>query len=108
MQDVLDGCGPVQLAEACDVEGVLRELGALTPDERAAQADALEARRTTLRDGWYSRPEEERGAQLAAELGCRTHPVTAADWIHQEDNHGVLGRCLPLGGAAAAPVICRP
>ncbi|GAA2348280.1 DUF6493 family protein [Streptomyces violaceusniger] len=88
----------VQLAEACDVEGVLRELGALTPDERAAQADALEARRTTLRDGWYNRPEKERGAQLAAELGCRTDPVAAADWIHQEDNHGVLGRRLPLGG----------
>ncbi|MEW1720924.1 hypothetical protein [Streptomyces sp. NPDC093109] len=64
----------IHLAEACDVEGVIKELGALTPDERAAQADALTARRATLEDEWIWRPEDERAAQLAAELGCRTTP----------------------------------
>ncbi|MFI5679105.1 DUF6493 family protein [Streptomyces cellulosae] len=76
----------VQLAEAGDVDGVLRELAALTPDERAAQAEALEARRAPLRAGWYRVPAQERDAQLAAELGCRTDPEAAADWIMQNEN----------------------
>jgi hypothetical protein len=76
----------VQLAESGDVDGVLRELGALAPDERAAQAETLEARRAPLRAGWYRVPAEERDAQLAAELGCRTDPVAAADWILQTEN----------------------
>lgn len=76
----------VQLAEAGDVGAVLRELGALTPDERAAQTEALEARRAPMRAGWYHVPEEERAAQLAAELGCRISPVAAADWILRSEN----------------------
>ncbi|MEU9339901.1 hypothetical protein AB0D74_01570 [Streptomyces sp. NPDC048278] len=75
----------VRLAAAADVKGVLRELGALTPDERAAQAEALEERRATMRAGWFHCPEEEKAAQLAAELGCRNHPVAAADWILQPE-----------------------
>ncbi|MER5197262.1 DUF6493 family protein [Streptomyces sp. NPDC002755] len=94
----------VPLAEAFDVEGVLRELGTLTPDERAAQAEALEARRATLRSDWYHRPEEEKAAQLAAELGCRTDPVAAADWILRPENHGNAIR-LPLGGAWMLDVV---
>ncbi len=76
----------VHLAEAGDVDGVLRELAALTSDERAAQAEALEARRVPRRAGWYRVPAEERDAQLAAELGCRTGPVAAADWILKTEN----------------------
>ncbi len=94
----------VHLAEAGDVEGVLRELGALTPDERAAQAEALEARRAPLRAGWYHVPEEERAAQLAAELGCRTDPVAAADWILRPEN-GADSLFLPLGGAWMLDVV---
>ncbi|MFD9431971.1 DUF6493 family protein [Streptomyces sp. NPDC060002] len=94
----------VQLAEAFDVEGVLRELGTLTPDERAAQAEALEARRATLRADWYHRPEEEKAAQFAAELGCRTDPVAAADWILRPENDSNAVR-LPLGGVWMLDVV---
>ncbi|WP_128381515.1 DUF6493 family protein [Streptomyces cavernae] len=88
----------VHLAEASDVEGVLRELGALTPGDRAAQAEALEARRATLRADWSHRPEREKAAQLAAELGCRTDRVAAADWI-QRDENGAAWSPLFLGGS---------
>ncbi|WP_328491540.1 DUF6493 family protein [Streptomyces sp. NBC_00414] len=88
----------VQLAEAADVEGVLRELGALTPDARAAQTEDLAARRATVQAGWPSLSDEEKAAQLAAELGCRTDPATAADWILRPENGGHL-LFLPLGGA---------
>ncbi|MBV1938993.1 hypothetical protein KUF83_20900 [Streptomyces sp. BV286] len=94
----------VQLAEAGDVGGVLRELGSLTPDERAAQAEALEARRAPMRAGWYHVVEEQRTAQLAAELGCRTDPVTAADWIVRPEN-GAESLFLPLGGAWMLDVV---
>ncbi|WP_030183422.1 DUF6493 family protein [Streptomyces sp. NRRL S-813] len=76
----------IHLVEAGDVEGVLRELAALTPDERAAHAEALEDRRAQKRADWHLCPDEERAAQLAAELGCRTDPVAAADWILREHN----------------------
>ncbi|WP_328493367.1 DUF6493 family protein [Streptomyces sp. NBC_00414] len=92
----------VQLAEAADVEGVLRELGALTPDGRAAQTETLAARRATVQAGWPHLSDEEKAAQLAAELGCRTAPATAADWIQEncpwEEN-------LPLGGAWVVDVL---
>ncbi|MFJ9708788.1 DUF6493 family protein [Streptomyces sp. NPDC101234] len=94
----------VHLAEAFDVEGVLKELGALTPDERAAQTEALEARRATLRADWYHRPDEEKAAQLAAELGCRTDPVAAADWI-QEWEPRAWWVHLPLAGAWVLDVL---
>lgn len=94
----------VHLAEAGDVEAVLRELAALAPDERAVQADALEARRAPLRAGWYHVPEAEKAAQLAAELGCRTDPVAAADWILQPEN-GRNVVVLPLGGAWMLDVV---
>ncbi|MET9563914.1 DUF6493 family protein [Streptomyces tauricus] len=94
----------VQLAEAGDVGGVLRELGTLTPDERAAQAEALEARRAPMRAGWHQLPQEERAAQLAAELGCRIDPVAAADWILRPENGGDL-LFLPLGGAWMLDVV---
>ncbi|HET6858545.1 MAG TPA: hypothetical protein VFH94_15825, partial [Streptomyces sp.] len=94
----------VHLAEAGDVGGVLRELGALTPDERAAQAEALEARRAPMRAGWYHVPEEEKAAQLAAELGCRTDPAAAADWILRPDN-GANVVHLPLDGVWMLDVV---
>ncbi|MGW3651444.1 hypothetical protein [Streptomyces sp. NPDC000878] len=94
----------VHLAEAGDVEAVLRELGALAPDERAAQAEGLEARRAPLRAGWYHVPEAEKAAQLAAELGCRTDPAAAADWILQPEN-GSNVVVQPLGGAWMLDVV---
>lgn len=94
----------VHLAEAGDVGAVLRELGALTPDERAAQAEALEARRAPMRAGWYRVPEEERAAQLAAELGCRIDPAAAADWILRPENGSNKG-LLPLGGVWMLDVV---
>ncbi|MFF3378422.1 DUF6493 family protein [Streptomyces sp. NPDC002680] len=95
----------VHLAEAGDVDAVLRELAALTPDERAAQAEALEVRRATLRAGWFHDvPEERKAAQLAAEFGCRTDPAAAADWIlrPENDRHAVR---LPLDGVWVLDVV---
>ncbi|MFS8197304.1 DUF6493 family protein [Streptomyces sp. CWNU-52B] len=87
----------VQLAEAGDVAGVLRELGALTPVERAAQTEALAARRATAQPNWPYMSEEERAAQLAAELGCRTDPEAAADWIAKNCQQEATN--VPLEGA---------
>ncbi|MGW1713823.1 hypothetical protein [Streptomyces sp. NPDC002156] len=95
----------VHLAEAGDVEAVLRELAALTPDERAAQAEALEARRAALRPGWFHDVTEEgKAAQLAAEFGCRTDPAAAAEWIlrPENDRHAVR---LPLDGVWVLDVV---
>ncbi|UIX30183.1 DUF6493 family protein [Streptomyces sp. GQFP] len=95
----------VHLAETGDVEAVLRELAALTPDERAAQAEALEARRAALRAGWFHGVTEEgKAAQLAAEFGCRTDPADAADWIvlPENDRHAVR---LPLDGVWVLDVV---
>jgi len=80
----------IDLVEAGDVEGVLRELASLTPDGRATQAEALEERRAQTRTGPHRWPHEQRAAQLAAELGCRTDPVAAADWILRDENRRTL------------------
>uniref|UniRef100_A0AAU1ZWA2 DUF6493 family protein n=1 Tax=Streptomyces sp. NBC_00093 TaxID=2975649 RepID=A0AAU1ZWA2_9ACTN len=95
----------VHLAEEGDVDAVLRELAALTPDERAAQAEALEARRAALRAGWFHDVTEEgKAAQLAAEFGCRTDPADAAEWIlrPENDRHAVR---LPLDGVWVLDVV---
>ncbi|MFJ8923539.1 DUF6493 family protein [Streptomyces sp. NPDC102415] len=76
----------VHLAEAGDVEGVLEELSALTPQERAAQCNTLEERRARIRADWGRCPDEVRDAQLAAELGSRTDTVAAADWMVRGEN----------------------
>ncbi|WP_326758480.1 DUF6493 family protein [Streptomyces phaeochromogenes] len=69
----------VELVEAGDVAGVVRELGVLTPDQRAACAAELTAffevmarRENTL---------EERIALCAARLGCQVTPEATAVWI---------------------------
>jgi hypothetical protein len=64
----------IRLADAGDTAGVLRELGALTPAQRAAHAEAM----ATARDGC---PDEQRDAQRVAELGCQVSPEVAADWL---------------------------
>ncbi|MER6441582.1 DUF6493 family protein [Streptomyces sp. NPDC001185] len=94
----------VELAASLNVDEVVRELSALTPDERAAQAQATEARRALLRPCWYYRSEEEKASQLAAELGCRTDPKSAAEWILRNEN-GSAAVELPLGGAWMIDII---
>ncbi|MCW2935547.1 MAG: hypothetical protein JWM19_6509 [Actinomycetia bacterium] len=79
----------IELAEACDVAGVVRELGTLTPDQRAALAAAVDARRDTMRADWLQRTVEARTAQFAAELGCRVSPESAAAWLLDPENGGV-------------------
>ncbi|MDN3271586.1 DUF6493 family protein [Streptomyces sp. MA15] len=86
----------VRLAEAGDVEGVLKALAALTPQERAAQAGALEERRARIRAGWGACSDEMRNAQIAAELGCLTDPAAAADCLLQGANVWALStRSIP-------------
>jgi hypothetical protein len=78
----------IELVEAGDLAGVVRDLGALTPDQRAAQAAPLAARfEAMLRSNdWYRRTEEERAPQLAAELGCQVTPGAAASWLLGRDS----------------------
>ncbi|WP_151481152.1 DUF6493 family protein [Streptomyces albicerus] len=94
----------VERAEAGDIAGVVRELGALTPDRRAASTAALAARREAMKPDWHRRTEEERVAQLAAELGCRVTPEDAADWLLRHENGG-RHNDLPLGGAWLVDVL---
>ncbi|MEW2572319.1 DUF6493 family protein [Streptomyces sp. NPDC047070] len=69
----------VELVEAGDLAGVVRELGALSPAERGACAAGLKAHRGTA-----SRREntpEAKAALFAAELGCQVTPAAAAAWL---------------------------
>jgi hypothetical protein len=69
----------VELVEAGDVAGVVRELGELTPDQRGACADGL----TALFEAIARREntQEERIALCAARLGCQVTPEATAVWI---------------------------
>jgi Trp operon repressor len=64
----------MQLAEAGDTDGVLRELGGLTPAQRTACAEDLAAAPERHTNG-------QREAQRVAELGCQVSPEAAADWL---------------------------
>ncbi|MFD3377835.1 MULTISPECIES: DUF6493 family protein [unclassified Streptomyces] len=68
-----------ELVEAGDVAGVVRELGALTPDQRGACAAEL----TTLFEVIARREntQEQRIALFAARLGCQVTPEATAAWI---------------------------
>ncbi|MDQ0948288.1 hypothetical protein QFZ24_002211 [Streptomyces phaeochromogenes] len=69
----------VELVEAGDVAGVVRELGALTPDQRAACAAELTAFFEVI--ARRENTEEERIALCAARLGCQVTPEAMAVWI---------------------------
>ncbi|MFE0183886.1 hypothetical protein [Streptomyces olivaceus] len=72
----------LELAEAGDVPGVLRALGELTTDQRAAHAPALAAHFAALEaEEWRTLAEERRIALSTARLGCQVTPPTAADCI---------------------------
>ncbi|MFJ2260129.1 DUF6493 family protein [Streptomyces sp. NPDC087844] len=69
----------VELVEAGDLAGVVRELGALEPEQRKACAAGLAA----LREAIFRRTNtaEVRASLSAAELGCRVTPEAAASWL---------------------------
>lgn len=71
----------IRLAEAGDIDGVLRELGTLTPAQRAAQSRALAARAEAMAAARGEYTDEQRNAQRMAELGCQVSPEAAADWL---------------------------
>jgi hypothetical protein len=71
----------IPLAEAGDTAGVLRELGALTPAQRAAHAGALAARAEAMEADRAGYTNEQRTAQRVAEVGCQVTPEAAADWL---------------------------
>jgi hypothetical protein len=83
----------IELVEAGDLAGVVRELGTLTPDQRAAHAAPLAARWEGMvqTNGWYRLSPEERAPQAAAELGCQVTPATAAAWLRKRDGTLVGG-----------------
>jgi len=71
----------IQPAEAGDAAGVLEELGALTPAQRAGHAKALAIRAQTMEADRGGYTDEQRTAQRVAELGCQVTPEAAADWL---------------------------
>ncbi|GAB3456834.1 DUF6493 family protein [Streptomonospora sediminis] len=76
----------LELVDAGDTAGVLRELEAMTPDQRAAYAPELAARREALITGpnWWMveyNGNVHETARCTAELGCRTTPQAAAAWL---------------------------
>ena len=75
----------IALAEAGDTAGVLGELGALTPAERADHAAALAARAEAMAAAQGEYTDEQRTAQRMAELGCQVSPEAAADWLLRND-----------------------
>ncbi|MFI6333959.1 DUF6493 family protein [Streptomyces sp. NPDC050535] len=70
----------VELVKAGDPAEVVRGLQSLTPDQRASQADELDAYRTSVTD-WRGVTAEQHAARLAAELGCRVTPEAAEAWL---------------------------
>ncbi|SIS03870.1 DUF6493 family protein [Micromonospora avicenniae] len=69
----------VELAKAGDVTGVLRELAALTPEQRAAHAPDVEALFAAEDwDDWRKHSKEQRVAMYTAQLGCWITPEAAA------------------------------
>jgi len=77
----------IELAKAGDADAVLRELMALTPPQRAAEADALAARTQAMAADRNRYSKEQHRAQYVAELGCQVTPEAAAGWLVQ---HQVL------------------
>jgi hypothetical protein len=98
----------VELVEAGDVVGVIRALGELTPAQRKKNDVALAARREAVAVGWRDRPEAERDAQLAAELGCLDSAADAAAWIRVPENGRPLWGTGEDGGWLVDVVNLRP
>ncbi|MEU9589284.1 DUF6493 family protein [Streptomyces sp. NPDC048193] len=71
------------LVEAGDVPGVLRALGELDPEQRAAQLPELDARYEEMGyPGWLELTVEQRVALASARLGCQVTPDAAARHLH--------------------------
>ncbi|MFI7610308.1 DUF6493 family protein [Nonomuraea terrae] len=69
----------IELVEAGDVAGVLKELDALTPEQRVAHGAELTARLDPMSgQEWHEHTNEQKTALLTAELGCRETPEAAA------------------------------
>ncbi|MER5197327.1 DUF7824 domain-containing protein [Streptomyces sp. NPDC002755] len=69
----------VELVEAGDVGGVVRELGVLTTTQRGACAAGLTAHREAI--ARRENTVEAKAALFAAELGCQVTPEAAAAWL---------------------------
>ncbi|WP_329213253.1 hypothetical protein OG352_00905 [Streptomyces sp. NBC_01485] len=57
---------------------MVRELGTLTPEQRAVCAEDVAALREAMRESWHGRTTEEVTARCAADLGCQVTPEAAA------------------------------
>ncbi|MFD5301415.1 MULTISPECIES: DUF7824 domain-containing protein [Streptomyces] len=88
------------LVEAGDVPGVLRALGELGTEQRAAQLPELDARYEELGfPGWLELTVEQRVALAGARLGCQPTSEAAARHLH----HG--GRYVPPNDAWMVDVV---
>jgi hypothetical protein len=98
----------IELAEAGDTDGVLRELGALTPAERAAHAGTLAARAEAMAAARDEYTDEQRDALRLAELGCQASPEDAAEWLLRNDPRYPTYRPYPGYGRLAEVVYQYP
>ncbi|WP_030184930.1 DUF6493 family protein [Streptomyces sp. NRRL S-813] len=72
----------IELVEAGDVQGVLKALLGLTPEQRDAQHAALDAHfEPRDHDRWWRLEDMQREALASACLGTTTTPQEAADWL---------------------------
>ncbi|MFJ2194253.1 DUF6493 family protein [Kitasatospora sp. NPDC087861] len=69
----------IELVRAEDIDGIVRELVGLTPDQRRAFLPELKVIRKEIRDAEWPAPDGK--PVLIAGLGCHTSPSGAADWI---------------------------
>jgi hypothetical protein len=83
----------IELVEAGDLAGVVRELSELAPDQRAAQAAPLAARWEGMvrTNAWHWLSPAELAPQFAAELGCQVTPAAAAAWLLERDSTHARG-----------------
>lgn len=79
-----------ELVRAGDVAGVLRELGTLTPEQRAEGRAALADCRAEIGTEWSGKYEPVMAALLVAELGCQDSASDAADWFRAREHRYLL------------------
>ncbi|MFC8869783.1 DUF6493 family protein [Streptomyces sp. NPDC057148] len=96
------------LVEAGDVPGVLRALGELDAEQRAAQLPELNARYEEMGyAGWLELTDEQRVALAGARLGCQPTPDAAARHLHSGSRYVPTNDSWKVGVVELFPVAWR-
>ncbi len=99
----------MDVVEAGDVTGVIRELDGLTPLRRKEFGAALATRRAALELEYvYGQPTNLLDAQVAAELGCQDSASAAADYLRDLERQRGLTSMTEDGTWLVAVLELRP